>query len=217
MPESTERGILLVVSSPSGAGKTTLCHRLMEEFPRIRFSVSYTTRPRREGERDGVDYVFVNDATFDRMVEDKAFAEWARVHGHRYGTARQTVTENLDNGRDILFDIDWQGGQQLISKYPDETVMVFVLPPSLKELSERLRRRGTDAPEVVERRLAKAKEELGHFAEYHYLVHNDDIDQAYADLRAIYQAAHLTQKRRAHLALRLLEEVRTSSEKEEPR
>jgi guanylate kinase len=213
MSETRARGILLVVSSPSGAGKTTLCHRLMADYP-VTFSVSYTTRPRRNNEVEGVDYHFVDDETFSVMVRDNAFAEWARVHGHRYGTSRATVLENLSQGRDLLFDIDWQGAQQLNTKYPDETVMVFVLPPSLEDLAYRLRHRGTDAPDVVERRLAKAKEELGHYGEYHYLVYNQDLEQAYSDLRAIYLAAHLTQKRLAYRALHLLEEVRTSSEQE---
>lgn len=212
MERNNSRGILLVVSSPSGAGKTTLCHRLMAEFDRVTFSISYTTRPRRSNETPGVDYHFVDDATFTAMVNDNMFAEWARVHGHRYGTARVTVDENLAAGRDILFDIDWQGATQLKSKYPDETVMVFVLPPSLDELADRLRKRGTDSAEVVARRLAKAKDELGHYGEYHYLLHNDVLDLAYADLRAIYVAAHLTQSRQASLALRLLEDVRTEKE-----
>jgi guanylate kinase len=210
--EARERGILLVVSSPSGAGKTTLCRRLMAEFSRITFSVSYTTRPRRQNEREGIDYHFVDDAAFSAMVSEDAFAEWARVHGHRYGTSRATVEENLAAGRDLLFDIDWQGGQALNSKYPDETVMVFVLPPTLEELASRLKRRGTDSAEVVERRLAKAKEELSHYGEYHYLLPNVDLEEAYQDLRAIYKAARRAQKRQAFRALRLLEEVRTSSE-----
>ena len=214
MSESRERGILLVVSSPSGAGKTTLCRRLMAEYPRIAFSVSYTTRPRRGSEREGVDYHFVDDDTFSAMAGREEFAEWARVHGYRYGTARRTVEENLSAGRDLLFDIDWQGGQALNSQYPEETVMIFVLPPTLEELASRLRRRGTDALEVVERRLAKAKEELSHYGEYHYLLPNDDLELAYQGLRAIYLAAHYTAKRQAFRALGLLQEVRTSTEEQ---
>jgi len=210
----SERGILLVVSSPSGAGKTTLCRRLMAEFPRITFSVSYTTRPRRGNETDGVDYHFVDDAGFDVMVARDEFAEWARVHDHRYGTARATIEENLGAGRDLLFDIDWQGATALNTKYENETVMVFVLPPTLEELASRLRRRGTDAADVVERRLAKAKEELGHYNEYAYLLPNGDFEEAYQGLRAIYLAAHYTKSRQAFRALRLREEVRTSSEEE---
>lgn len=212
MMNEIERGILLVVSSPSGAGKTTLCHRLLSEFPRLTFSVSYTTRPKRANEREGVDYCFIDDNRFSAMVAEGAFAEWARVHGHRYGTARATIDENLAAGRDILFDIDWQGGTALKTKYADDTVMVFVLPPTLEELAARLRRRGTDAAEVVERRLAKAKEELGHFGEYDFLLPNVELEAAYGNLRAIYLAAHLTHKRQAFRAQRLLEEVRAEGE-----
>jgi guanylate kinase len=214
MKENKGRGILLVVSSPSGAGKTTLCHGLLAEFERLTFSISYTTRPKRSNETEGIDYHFIDENTFGTMIKENVFAEWARVHGHRYGTSKKSIEENLDSGRDILFDIDWQGGQALNTKYPDETVMVFVLPPTLEELANRLRNRGTDAPDVVSRRLAKAKEELGHYGEYHYLVMNHELEQAYSDLRAIYLASHLTQKRQAYQALRLLEEVRSSAEPE---
>jgi guanylate kinase len=214
--EIPERGVLLVVSSPSGAGKTTLCHRLLAEFPRLSFSVSYTTRPKRANEREGVDYHFVDDACFSTMVAAGDFAEWARVHAHRYGTARLTIDENLAAGRDILFDIDWQGATTLRARYSDDTVMIFVLPPTLEELAARLRRRGTDAADVVARRLAKAKEELTHFGEYDFLLPNVDLEQAYSNLRAIYLAAHLAQKRQAFRAQRLLEEVRAEHETGEP-
>jgi len=212
MNQRTSRGVLLVVSSPSGAGKTTLCHRLIAEFDRITFSVSYTTRPRRPNEQEGVDYHFVDGAKFSEMVSQNLFAEWAQVHGHRYGTSRSTIEENLAAGRDILFDIDWQGATRLKSQYPEDTVMIFILPPSLTELASRLRHRGTDAAEVVSRRLATAKEELGHYGEYHYLIRNEDLEHAYLDLRAIYHAAHLTLSRQAYLALDLLEEARLSTE-----
>jgi guanylate kinase len=212
MTQRRSGGLLLVVSSPSGAGKTTLCRRLMAEFPALTFSVSYTTRPRRPAEVDGVDYHFVDEDRFQSMVDREEFAEWARVHDHRYGTARASIDENLSRNRDLLFDVDWQGATSLHSKYPDETVMVFVLPPSLEELAARLRRRGTDSPEAVERRLAKAKEELGHYGEYQFLLPNDELEEAYQGLRAIYLAAHLARERQADRALRLLEEVRSSSE-----
>ena len=212
MSTRRRRGLLLVVSSPSGAGKTTLCRRLMAEFPQVTFSVSYTTRPRRSNEADGVDYHFVDDPAFQAMIDRQEFAEWARVHGHRYGTSRSTIEENLSNGRDLLFDVDWQGATSLHSKYPEDTVMVFVLPPTLEELAARLYRRGTDTPDVVERRLAKAKEELGHYGEYQFLLPNDDLAEAYQGIRAIYLASHLSRERQAFRALQLLEEVRTSSE-----
>jgi guanylate kinase len=206
------RGLLLVVSSPSGAGKTTLCRRLMSEFSQVGFSVSYTTRPRRGNEVDGVDYHFVDDSAFQAMIGRQEFAEWARVHDHLYGTSRAAIEENIGNGRDLLFDIDWQGATALHTQYPEDTVMVFVLPPTLKELAARLYKRGTDAPDVVERRLAKAKEELGHYMEYQFLLPNDDLGEAYHGMRAIYLAAHLSRQRQAFRALRLLEEVRSTSE-----
>ena len=157
------RGILLVISSPSGAGKTTLAHLLAEQ-ERLEFSVSYTTRAPRAGERDGVDYKFVTEDEFSRMVDRNEFAEWAVVHGARYGTAIHTVNRALEDGKDYLFDIDWQGGAQIRRQWPEESVLVFILPPSMAELERRLRRRATDAPEAIERRLAMATRELEHFA-----------------------------------------------------
>ena len=138
-----ERGILLVVSSPSGAGKTTLCRRLVQEHAPLSFSISYTTRGPRSTEQDGVDYHFVDEARFEEMVAADQFAEWAHVHDHRYGTARDTVEQTIARGEDLVFDIDWQGGLQLRDRYPEETVLVFVLPPSMKVLGQRLRGRGT--------------------------------------------------------------------------
>lgn len=209
-----DKGILFVVSSPSGAGKTTLCHRLMKEFPQLVFSISYTTRPQRPNESDGVDYHFVDEQTFSEMVAQRQFAEWAKVHGNRYGTSKAVIEQNLLAGRDILFDIDYQGANQLKATYPDDTVMVFILPPSLDDLSQRLHSRGTDAPEVVARRLAKATEELSHYAEYEFLLVNDDLELSYERLRAIYLAAHQTQRRQAPLAIRLLEDIRTANDEE---
>jgi guanylate kinase len=180
----------------------------MEEFDRIAFSISYTTRAPRGTEQDGVDYHFVTDEQFTQMVEDDLFAEWARVHDHRYGTSRATIESSLGAGRDLIFDIDWQGGVQLKRAYPDETVLIFVLPPSMKELSRRLYGRKTDTPEVVRRRLNNAAEELERCEEYHYLLVNDDLERAYLDFRAIYRAARLTRPRQAHRVRALLDEVR---------
>jgi guanylate kinase len=191
-PREGRRGSLIVISSPSGAGKTTLSRRLLEEFPSIGFSVSLTTRPPREGEVDGVDYEFVDHATFDRMIAEQALAEWAEVHGNRYGTSRAAVESALAEGRDMLFDIDWQGGRALAGQWPDDVVKVFVLPPSLAVLEARLRGRGTDDAQVIERRLRRAVEEMAHYPEYDYLVVNDDLDQAYATLRAVYLTSRLT-------------------------
>ena len=208
MADDSYSGILLVVSAPSGTGKTTLCHRLVSEFESISFSVSYTTRPLRGGEQDGVDYHFVDDATFDEMVAHDQFAEWAPVHDHRYGTSKEMVEQSLAAGRDLVFDIDYKGGNQLIAAYSQDTAAIFVLPPSMEELERRLRARGTDAADVVDRRLHKAREELGHFADYHYLVVNDDLETAYGDVRSIYRARLLRCQRQANHARRLLDEAR---------
>ncbi|PID39384.1 MAG: guanylate kinase [Proteobacteria bacterium] len=207
------RGLLFVVSSPSGAGKTTLCRRLQAEFPNLAFSVSVTTRPPRSNEVDGVDYHFVRVERFEEMVQQGEFAEWAEVHGNRYGTAWSTIRENIEAGRDVLFDIDWQGATALRSnkELRSDTVMVFVLPPSMDELARRLRSRGTDASDVVERRLAKAKDELTHYGEYHYLLFNDDVDHAYDDLRAIYRAEQCSAARQTHRAVALIDEMRQGS------
>jgi guanylate kinase len=201
------RGLLIVVSSPSGAGKTTLCHRLIEEFPEVMFSVSYTTRPKRRGEEEGIDYHFVDEPTFLAMVQRGEFAEWAEVHGHRYGTTVAAVKEALEGGRHVLFDIDYQGGRQLKAKFENEAVLVFVLPPSLEELERRLRNRATDAPEVIERRLAKAREELKQYGIYQFLIVNDDLRHAYDRLRAIYLAAQCGADRVGYVAEALVREA----------
>ncbi len=205
------RGLLVIVSSPSGAGKTTLCHRLMREFSALTFSVSVTTRKPRAGERDGVDYTFVDAETFQRMADAGEFAEHALVHGNHYGTTREFVAKALEGGRDVLFDIDWQGGMQLRSQFEDDTVMVWILPPTLAVLEERLRRRATDSPDVIAARLRTAKlEELEHYTPYQYLIVNADLDTAYDALRSIYVAAHHTRSRQKDKAEKLLAEARSS-------
>lgn len=183
---TVDRGILVIVSSPSGAGKTTLTRRLLAEFSNLGFSISFTTRPMRPGEVDGSDYHFVSAETFETMVERGEFAEYAWVHGNRYGTARGPIDAALEAGRDLIFDVDWQGGGALADQWPADALKIFILPPDLNALAERLRRRATDAPEVIDRRLHKAIEELAHFHEYQHLIVNDDVDRAYAILRAVY-------------------------------
>jgi guanylate kinase len=208
------RGLLVIVSSPSGAGKTTLCHRLMDEFPALGFSVSYTTRRPRTGERAGVDYHFVDDEAFTRLAAEGAFAEWAQVHGHRYGTPRAAVDDALDRGKDVLFDIDWQGGTQLKDRFPDEAVMIWVLPPSLVVLEDRLRRRATDSMPVIERRLETARQELKRYGIYDYLVVNDDLDSAYLSVKSIYVAAHHTMRRMRAKAERLISALTDDGDKD---
>jgi guanylate kinase len=201
-------GILLVISSPSGAGKTTLAHLLAEQ-ERLEFSVSYTTRAPRPGERDGVDYKFITDPEFTRMVDGHEFAEWAVVHGSRYGTAVHTVNRALEDGKDYLFDVDWQGGAQIRRQWPGESVLVFILPPSMAELERRLRRRATDSAEAIERRLVTATRELEHFGEYDYLVVNDNLETALKELSSIYVAARCGRRRRAHYGQALLAEAQS--------
>ena len=183
---SPARGSLIIVSSPSGAGKTTLTRRLLAEHDTIDFSVSYTTRPMRAGERDGIDYHFVDHETFDRMAAGGELAETFEVHGNHYGTARAPIEACIGAGRDMIFDVDYQGARALAAQWPDDSVKIFILPPDLATLASRLRTRATDAPEVIERRLRKAIEELGHFGSYDHLIVNETIEPAYAVLRAIY-------------------------------
>ncbi|HTJ47768.1 MAG TPA: guanylate kinase [Kofleriaceae bacterium] len=185
---SSRRGVLAIVSSPSGAGKTTLTRRLLAEFPELEFSVSYTTRPKRPGELEGKDYHFIDAATFDAMVARGEFAEHARVHDNRYGTARAPVEQALAEGRDMIFDVDWQGGAALSAAWPDDALKIFILPPDLDTLADRLKRRATDSPDVIDRRLRKAIDELEHFREYQHLIVNDDLERAYQVLRALYLA-----------------------------
>lgn len=195
MSSKRHRGLLLVVSSPSGAGKTTLCNRLRAEFPDLGFSVSYTTRPPRPKETDGVDYHFTDQSIFQEMIARDEFAEYAMVHGNMYGTAANLVRGALERGRDLLFDIDYQGGRQLRQKFPGDVVLVFILPPSIQELERRLRGRATDSEEVIARRVRVAREELRHYDEYDYLVMNDHLDRAYDALRAVYLAQVHTRAR----------------------
>jgi len=179
-------GMLLVLSAPSGAGKTTLARRLVEREPDARFSVSATTRPPRGAERDGVDYHFLSPARFEELLARGAFAEWAEVHGHRYGTLQATVDEALSAGRIAVFDIDVQGGEAIRARWPDRAVSIFLLPPSMAELERRLRGRSTDSEEAIARRLVAARAEVARgAAAYDYLVVNEDLDEALAQVAAV--------------------------------
>ena len=197
-------GLLLVLSAPSGAGKTTLAHRLISDVPKASFSVSVTTRPPRGQERDGVDYHFVDTLTFKQRIERGDFLEWAEVHGHFYGSPQRAVDDVRRNGGLAVFDIDVQGGQAIRRKHP-EAVLVFVLPPSLVELERRLRDRGTDAEEIINRRMLGARSEIERgVASYDYLIVNDDLEHAYKELAAIVTAERC-RRIRAELGLLRLE------------
>jgi len=194
------RGLMLVLSSPSGAGKTTLSRHLLDRDGAIELSISVTTRKPRPGEVDGKDYHFIDRARFDAMVAGNELLEWAEVFGNRYGTPRAPVERTLAAGRDVLFDIDWQGTQQLREKGRADLVSVFVLPPSIPDLEARLRTRAQDSDEVIRSRMAKAAGEMSHWAEYDYVVINRDVPQAFEDVCAILAAERLRRERQTGLA-----------------
>ena len=194
------RGLMLVLSSPSGAGKTTLSRQLLDNDSQIHLSVSCTTRQKRPGERDGVDYRFVDTATFRGMIERKQFLEYAEVFGNYYGTPRAPVEAALNAGRDMLFDIDWQGTQQLKDKGRADLVTVFILPPSTRDLEKRLLTRAQDPKEIVAQRMAKAADEMSHWAEYDYVVVNSDIGTSLTNLKAILTAERLKRERQVGMS-----------------
>ncbi|HEY6578920.1 MAG TPA: guanylate kinase [Rhizomicrobium sp.] len=200
MTAIARRGLMLVLSSPSGAGKTTLSRRLLEGDQNLSLSVSMTTRPMRAGEREGVDYVFVGGDAFDAAVRCGELLEHATVFDHRYGTPKAPVADALGRGRDVLFDIDWQGTQQLKEKAREDLVSIFVLPPSHAELERRLKARAQDSDDVVTRRMAKAAGEISHWAEYDYVIVNDDLDRALTNIAAILAAERLKRTRQIGLS-----------------
>jgi len=199
MVDIQRRGLMLVLSSPSGAGKTTLSRKLLEDDSQITMSVSATTRPARPGEVDGQDYFFVDEQKFDQMVAGGEFLEHATVFGNKYGTPRGPVESALMAGRDVLFDIDWQGTQQLDQAAPEDLVKIFILPPSREELETRLRTRAQDPEDVVKKRMEKANDEISHWAEYDYVIVNDDLNKAESELKSILLAERYRRKRQVGL------------------
>jgi guanylate kinase len=195
----SRRGLLIVLSSPSGAGKSTLSRMLMDADPEIRMSVSATTRPKRPGEEEGVHYQFVDDAKFDNMIDAGDFVEWAPVFGYRYGTPKTPVKDALRDGRDILFDIDWQGTQQLHAAMGEDLVRIFLLPPSMAELEHRLHTRGTDSDNVIADRMARAESEISHWAEYDYVLVNSDAEACLDQIRTIVTAERMKRARQIGL------------------
>lgn len=201
MPNSSidHRGVLFVLSSPSGAGKSTIARMLLAEDKDIAMSVSVTTRPKRPGEVEGRDYHFVDVPTFKDMVGNGELMEWAHVFDHRYGTPREPVEQMLAQGRDVLFDIDWQGAQQLYQQAGQDVVRVFILPPSVGELERRLRARGTDNDDVVAGRMARAASEISHWDGYDYVLINDDVQTCFAQVLTILNAERLRRSRQTGL------------------
>ncbi len=193
------RGLMFILSSPSGAGKSTIARMLFERDAEIRQSISATTRPIRPGEVEGRDYHFVDQGEFDRMVESDEFYEWAHVFGHCYGTPKAHIRSGLKDGHDYLFDIDWQGTQQLYQKDQQDVVRVFILPPSLAELRNRLTNRNTDSEAVIEARMERARAEISHWDGYDYVVVNDDIEACYAKVRDILSAERMKRARQTGL------------------
>lgn len=194
------RGLMFVLSSPSGAGKTTLSRLLIERMPGLRMSVSATTRPMRPGEVDGRDYLFVDKPRFEAMVRDDELLEWATVFDNRYGTPRAPVEAALSAGQDVLFDIDWQGTQQLRDKSPKDVVSVFILPPSVSALEQRLHTRAQDSDEVIRGRMRKAGDEMSHFDAYDYIVVNENIGIAFEAVKSILRAEQLKRERQVGLS-----------------
>ena len=200
MDKNTNKGVMFVLSSPSGAGKTSICKSLLKLDKNISLSISVTTRPIRQEEEEGQDYFFVNNETFDNMLKEGSFIEHASVFGHNYGTLKKLVKEKLYNGEDLLFDIDWQGAQQLRSRMREDVVSVFILPPNKEELENRLKKRGQDTDEVMTERMASASEEITHWPEYDYVLVNKNLEDSVCNVHNILKAERLKRIRQVKLA-----------------
>lgn len=196
----SRRGFMLVLSSPSGAGKTTLARHVLEAEADLELSISVTTRPQRASEKEGKDYFFVNEAEFIQLVKTNQFLEHAQVYGHHYGTPKASIEKHLKKGKDILFDIDWQGTQQLKQVSTGDLVSVFLLPPTMGALAERLRIRAEDSEEIIQKRMNKAAEEMSHWAEYDYIVINSNLEESIYAVKSIIQAERLKRRRQFGLA-----------------
>ena len=198
--KAQRRGLMIVLSSPSGAGKTTLTRKLLKENPDMAMSVSATTRSPRNGEEDGTDYYFISKNKFVEMVDEEAFLEHAKVFDNFYGTPRAPVEQALSDGRDVVFDIDWQGAQQLTQAAADDLVKIFILPPNMRELEKRLRTRAQDSDEVISNRMAKSENEISHWPEYDYVIVNEDVEIAMNELRTIVDAERMRRRRQPWLS-----------------
>lgn len=204
-------GTLFTVAAPSGTGKTTLVKALVESMTNLTVSISHTTRPRRPAEQHGINYYFISEAEFQRMVDHGDFLEHANVFNNLYGTSRHWVEETLNKGLDVILEIDWQGCQQIKTLFPKSTG-IFILPPSLKELSQRLVARNQDKPEIIKQRLADVREAVSHISDFDYIVMNDDFDAAVNDLRTIVQACRLSKRRQTITFEKLLKDLATIKE-----
>ena len=194
------RGLMYVLSSPSGAGKTSIATKLIDQDKNIDMSISMTTRKARPGEVDGKDYIFVNEDQFNKAIENNELLEWAEVFGNFYGTPRKAVEQKLENGQDVLFDIDWQGTQQLHEKVGKDLVRLFILPPSVKVLEDRLKRRGQDEDHIVTARMKEAANQISHWAEYDYVIINENLDESLGEVQNILNAERLKRERRVGLS-----------------
>ena len=193
--EVNRKGLMFVLSSPSGAGKTSLSKKILELDSKISLSISFTTRPARPGENDGEDYFFVDNKIFGDMRDNNEFLEYAKVFDYYYGTPKKPILDTLISGKDVLFDIDWQGTQQLMNESKDDLVKVFVLPPSVEELERRLKERKQDDDEIIQKRMSRASDEMSHYAEYDYILVNDDFNETIKSIMAILYAERLKRHR----------------------